>query len=775
MFGANIHKWQRWSSRLFLTVLVIVLAFLCFLVLDLCFPLRVQVPYSTLMLDRNKQVLFAALAPDDRWRMLTEPDEIPDSLRNAFLYKEDQYFYSHPGVNPGAVMRAIWNNISKGKKTSGASTITMQVARLLEKRKRTYGNKIIEMFRALQLEKKYSKDEILALYFNLVPYGGNIEGVKAASVLYFDKLPSSLSLAELTILTIVPNRPTSLRPGKNNEVLKEARDLWLTRFKNAGIFSEEAINSALNEPIVLKRLPAPRKTPHLAYRLLRHYPEKKQHVTTIDQGVQARTEELVLNYSRRMATRQIYNAAVMVVDNHTKQVLAYVGSSDFGDNEHGGQIDGIRAVRSPGSTLKPLIYGMGMDEGLVTPKTTMADVPTDFGGFAPENFDETFHGKVTVETSLAFSLNIPAVKMLQQVTVPKAVDRLKKCGFRKLNAQTGYVGLSLALGGCGVTLEELTGLFSAFADKGKWQSLKYLKSDTSRLHYQVLSPASDFMITQILNQIERPDLPHHSESNFHVPKIAWKTGTSYGRKDAWSIGYNQRYTIGVWLGNFSGHGVHDLSGADIATPLLFQIFNTLDYNSSAEWFKAPPNLKTRYVCSETGLPAGEFCEHTTHDYFIPTVSPSSHCEHQKYFFVSSDEHYSYCMQCLPETGYKKKLYPVLPPDLANYYRVQKIPFAEVPEHNPKCLRISQDHAPEITSPLHKKEYLLEKADPSELALKCETQHQVREVFWYVNDKFIKKAAPAETVFYKPTAGKLKISCVDDQGRNSEINVTVRFY
>ncbi|MCU0428885.1 MAG: penicillin-binding protein 1C [Cytophagaceae bacterium] len=746
-----------------------------FFLLHYLFPLPDKIPYSTLILDSKQEVLYASLASDDRWRMKTEANEIPDSLTNAFLFKEDQYFYWHPGINPAAIVRALWNNSWQGKRTSGASTITMQVARLLEPKPRTIGAKLIEAFRALQLEYTYSKEEILLLYFNLVPYGGNIEGIKSASVLYFNKLPQRLSISELTLLTIIPNRPTSLSPGKNEALLLSSRNSWLRAFREHHIFSEEAIESALQEPIVMKRLPAPRKVPHLAYRLLKQYPGSTQLQTHIKSSIQASVEELAYNYTQRMKSKRIYNASVLVIDNKSRQVIAYLGSSDFQDHQNGGQINGIRALRSPGSTLKPLIYGIGMDEGLVTPKTIFNDVPTDFNGFAPQNFDNTFHGKVSLEEALAYSLNIPAVKMLQQIGVPTLSARLKKAGFRKLAQQNDYLGLSMALGGCSVTLEELCGLYAALARKGQWAPLQTTTRDTSTSQYPILSASSAYMITGILASIERPDLPNGAESNFHIPKIAWKTGTSYGRKDAWSIGYNQRFTIGVWLGNFSGHGVHELSGADVATPLLFQVFNALDYNSSSAWYAAPGELRTRYVCTESGLPSGEFCSHTSLDFFLPGISPALRCEHLQYIMTDEKEHISYCHQCAPENGYKKKLYPVLAPELANFYRKEKIPFQEIPPHNPSCQRVLNDQAPRITSPLHKKEYLIEKDDPSPLALRCETQHQVREVYWYINDAFYQKASPSETVFFAPATSSIKISCVDDQGRNANCSIVVKFY
>lgn len=762
---------QRWRIGIGVCAGAVVL----FFVLDVVFPLRATVRYSQLVTAEDGTVLYAFLSPDDKWRMKTERDEISPTLRETIVYKEDKWFYWHYGVNPVSIVRAAWNNVVQGRRTSGASTITMQVVRLLEPRSRTMWSKLIEVFRAVQMEMRYSKAEILQLYLNLVPYGGNIEGVKSASLLYFGRLPNTLSIAQITALSIIPNRPTSLRIGSNNDVLLRARNKWLERMKRDGVFSAQEIADALAEPLDALRSDAPRTAPHFAWRMKRVFPTESIIKTHIQPSVQAKVEMLAANYNRRLQNGNINNAAVLVVDNATRNVVAYLGSPNFDDHEHHGQVDGVKAVRSPGSTLKPLVYALAFDQGVVTPKTVLTDVPITFSGYTPENFDQKFHGAVTVEKALAYSLNIPAVKLLNEVGVPLLVDKLKQARFRQIAKDERKLGLSTVLGGCGVRLEELAGLYTAFANEGRYAPLHWVRSDTGSTSTQIVSAASAFLLTDILSQMARPDLPHNYESSMHVPRIAWKTGTSYGRRDAWSVGFNKRYTVAVWVGNFDGEGAPDLTGANTATPLLFDIFNSIDYNSPNRWFFPPKQLDFRLVCSQTGLPPNDECTDLVSDYYIPTISSNVLCEHSKQVYVSADEQTSYCMTCLPQNGYKVKTYPNYPPELVALYRAEHIVFEEVPLHNLNCPRILSEGAPVITSPVAGQEYIVDKGEEPQLLLAATLDNNVKTVYWFVDDKLYTTARAGERVFWKPTdRGQVKISCSDDRGRNSNIWVRVEY-
>ena len=759
----------RFFKRLGISILgLIVLFFL----LNWIFPLPDKIEYSTIVTDNKGEVVNAYLTKDQKWRMKTELNEISPLLQKTIIAKEDKHFYSHPGVNPLAVIRAFFNNLFKMRRTSGASTITMQVAKSLEPGRRNIFSKIREMFRAFQLELKYSKKEILQMYLNIVPYGGNIEGVKAASLLYFKKNPDHLSLAEITALSIIPNRPTSLVIGRNNDLIIKERNRWLNKFADEKVFTKKEIEDALAEPLNATRGVVPHYIPHLSYKLKKQGSDIIK--TNIDLNTQLKTEKLVEDYIRTQRLKNIKNAAVVIIDNKTHKVITYVGSSNFFDTTDGGQVNGANAVRQPGSTLKPLLYGMCFDEGLLTPKTIMTDVAVNYNGYAPENYDEKFNGYVTVETALEHSLNIPAVKGLKLLGPEKMIQKLSNCNFKQIQKDRRKLGLSLILGGCGTTLEELTGLFSSFANNGIYISPSFTQGDTVHSRLTVISPASNFMVNEILSKINRPDFPLNWAATEKMPKIAWKTGTSYGKKDAWSVGYNKNFTVGIWTGNFSGVGAADLSGANIATPLLFKIFNTIDYDSDEEWFTQPKDCDIRQVCSETGLVPSEHCTSLVTDYFIPLISSTQVCSNWQEIMISPNEKMSYCKACAPETGYKKKWYKIVEPDMQAWFEENRITYQKIPPHNPECELIFKGAAPVINSPVNGTEYLINKKDPEPLQLICKTANDVDKVYWYINNKFYKSSNAGEKQFFIPEEGPVKISCTDDKGRNRDIKITVKY-
>jgi len=769
----KFHITQKAILRFFKRLgLAIVALIVLFFLLNWIFPLPDKIEYSPIVTDNKGEVINAYLTSDQKWRMKTELDEISPLLRKTIITKEDKYFYSHPGVNVFAVTRAFFKNLFRMKRTSGASTITMQVARALEPRKRNILSKIIEMFRAFQLELKYSKDEILQMYLNLVPYGGNIEGVKSASQLYFKKNPDHLSLAEITALSIIPNRPSSLVMGKNNDRIIEERNRWLKKFAKDKVFTEKEIEDALAEPLIASRGTVPHYIPHLAYKLKKQGGDLIR--TNIDLNTQLKTEKLVEDYIRTQRLRNIKNAAIVIIDNKTHKVITYVGSSGFADSTDGGQVNGANAIRQPGSTLKPLLYALCFDEGLLTPKAVVTDVAVNYQGYAPENYDQKFNGYVTVEYSLDHSLNIPAVKSLKLLGRDKLIHKLFECEFKQIQKDQRKLGLSMILGGCGTTLEEMTGLFSIFANDGDFYSPAYLKTDTNHSKKNIVSPAAVYMINEILSKVGRPDFPLNWSATERMPKIAWKTGTSYGRRDAWSIGYNKNYTVGVWVGNFSGVGVADLSGANVATPLLFKIFNTIDYDSDEEWFQQPKDCDIRKVCSETGLIPTDHCTNLTTDYFIPLISSNQTCNNWQEIMVSEDEKISYCKSCAPQNGYKKKWYKLMEPDMQSWYEDNRIAYTKIPAHNPDCELIFKGNAPFITFPVNGSEYLISKKSPDPLQLVCKTSNDVSKVFWYINDKFYKSANTGEKQFFVPLEGSVKISCTDDKGRNRDIKISVKY-
>ncbi|MBK9097742.1 MAG: penicillin-binding protein 1C [bacterium] len=452
-----IKKYNR-TVKIVLTILV------GFVVLDLIFPLPDRKEFSIEIHAKDGTLLTAYLTSDDKWRLRTELEEVSPELIKAIIEKEDSWFYWHPGINPVALVRALYRNITSGEVESGASTITMQVARMLEPKKRTYFNKLGEMFRAIQLEVKYSKEEILELYLSLLPFGGNIEGVKSASYIYFDRPPNKLSLAQSITLAVIPNDPNYLRLDRSNEEIIYNRNYWIKKFKQEKTFSSSDLNDALNEPVERNRYQMPVIAPHFSQYVKDNFQGDILN-TTIDLSIQQTAEIILLRNVKKVFYKGITNGAVLVIDNRNSSVVAYCGSADFYDEGSFGQVNGITAIRSPGSTLKAPLYAYAFDEGNLTPQMKFADIPTDFHGYQPENYDLKFYGNVSAEFSLVNSLNIPAVKLIEQVGLNNFTNFLKGCGFNQIQKQKNRLGLSMILGGCGTNLQELTRLFTAFARK----------------------------------------------------------------------------------------------------------------------------------------------------------------------------------------------------------------------------------------------------------------------------------------------------------------------
>ncbi|MCC6516508.1 MAG: penicillin-binding protein 1C [Chitinophagales bacterium] len=767
-----MQKFYSFLARHQLKFLSLCCLLMLFNVVDLLFPLPTQKDYSTIIEAENGYILSAFLTHDDKWRMYTQLDEITPTVQKAFIHKEDKWFYWHFGVNPIAIVRALYNNTIAQRRTSGASTITMQVARMLEPKERNILSKIKEIARALQLEWNYSKDEILQLYLNLVPYGSNIEGVKSASYLYFGKLPNQLSLAEVTTLTIIPNRPTSLQLGKKNIAIQEVRNRCLLKFKKNKVFSETEIDDALEEPLTAYRRTPPKIAAHFCIRLKKQFQSIPIIPTYINYNMQLDVEEMVNNYSKILQFKDIKNAAVFIVDNQNHQVISYVGSPDFTSVSTQGQVDGVKAIRSPGSTLKPLIYGLAFDKGIYTPRSIITDVPIDFDGYTPENYDEHFHGKVAMADALAQSLNIPAVKVLNDIELNTLINTLDKIDFKQIEKDKDKLGLSTALGGCGVSLEELVGMYSIFANNGTFEAPKMTALTKSNQAIEILSPQANYMVAQILTTLRRSDLPNRAESVINLPKIAWKTGTSYGRRDAWSIGFNNKYTVGVWCGNFDGKGVPELNGADIATPLLLQIFNLIAKNNDKDWFKRPKDLQFRKVCAESGDIPNEHCTDLIFAYYIPGKSANKKCTHLKKVWVSMDSTIAYCSSCVGNNNYIEKWYPNYAPELIAFYESKNLPYQKTPEHNTNCVKIKESNYPIITKPVNGLTYYIHSTN-QKLMLSAQAANDVEQLAWYVDNKFIRSAPKNETIFIDASLGKIKISCVDDKGRNTDAWIIVK--
>ncbi|MFZ2870488.1 penicillin-binding protein 1C, partial [Zavarzinia sp.] len=546
------------------------------LVLDRAYPLPLDLvaSRSTIVLDASGQPLRAFQADDGRWRFTAQPADVDPRFIAMLTAYEDRRFRDHWGVDPVAVLRAAGQAVVAGSIVSGASTLSMQTARLIQPRPRTFGAKLIEMARALQLEAHLSKDEILGLYLTLAPYGGNLEGVRAASLFYFGKEPDHLTDGEAALLVALPQSPERRRPDRHEDVARRMRDEVLTRVAEAGVITEAAAREAMEEAVPVARLPAPFFAPHLAERLHRADPAASVIASMIDRDLQQKLEDLAArNIGQFEATA---NIAILVVANEGRRVVASVGSAGYFDRRRAGPIDMTMAVRSPGSALKPFIYGMGFEDLVCHPETIVVDRPTHFGGYAPKNFDRLYRGEVKLAEALQLSLNIPAVAVLDLVGPRRFSARLAASGVRlRLPDPGAEPSLPIALGGVGVTLRDLVTLYAALADGGRALPLRDRIHDEAGVPATLLSASAAWQVTAILR--DTPPPPHllPGESTSDGRQIAYKTGTSYGFRDAWAIGYDRDYTVGVWVGRPDGSFSPGRMGREAAAPLVFAAFSML--------------------------------------------------------------------------------------------------------------------------------------------------------------------------------------------------------
>ncbi len=517
---------------------------------------------SVEVLDRDGTLLRAYTVEDGRWRLPVSLAEVDPEFIELLLNFEDRRFYDHAGVDWRAMARAAWQAVTNGRIVSGASTITMQVARLLEDSGTgEWGGKLRQIRLALALERQLTKDEILTLYLHLAPYGGNIEGIRAATFTWFGQEPAQLTTAEAALLVAIPQAPNSRRPDRNPENAHAARDRVLTRALTFGALSEEEVTWAMAEPLPTERHDFPLLAPHLSDRMLAEDPAGQHHLT-IDATLQAQMEALAREAVRGQGDR--LNAAIMVMDHQTGEVLASVGSAEYSDNPLQGFVDMTQALRSPGSTLKPLIYGLGFEAGLIHPESLIEDRPTRFGSYAPQNFDRIFRGELSVRRALQASLNIPVVTLLEELGPAELMNRMRRAGMDP-ELPAGQPGLAVALGGVGVTMEDLMRMYGALASGGEFVPLHYRQGDRAGEPVQVLSPVASWYVGDILSDMIPP-------ANAPRNGLAYKTGTSYGHRDAWAFGYDGRHVVGIWLGRADGASVPGAFGADVAAPLLFQAF-----------------------------------------------------------------------------------------------------------------------------------------------------------------------------------------------------------
>ncbi|MDE1533067.1 peptidoglycan glycosyltransferase PbpC [Pseudomonas carnis] len=536
------------------------------------------------------------------WRYPVHTSEVSPYYLDALLTYEDRWFYQHPGVNPLALVRATWQNLSGVRVVSGGSTLSMQVARLLDPHSRTLHGKLRQLWRTAQLEWHLSKDEILNLYLNRAPFGGTLQGVAAASWAYLGKSPSQLTHAEAALLAVLPQAPSRLRPDRHPQRAQEARDKVLRRLAEFQVWPQSAVDEALEEPLLLAPRLEPSLAPLLARRLNR--PDSPPLIrTTLDATLQRRLEDLLLGWRARLPEHT--SAAILVVEEESMAVRAYLGSVDINDTKRFGHVDMISALRSPGSTLKPFLYGMALDDGLIHSESLLQDVPRRYGDYRPGNFSMGFTGAVPASTALSSSLNLPAVQLLEAYGPKRFAAQMRIGGMPLALPALAEPNLALILGGAGSRLEDLVSGYSALARDGKSATLR-LQPDDALRERPLLSPGAAWIVRRILSGQARPDRDPRAEL-VQRPVLAWKTGTSYGFRDAWAIGVGPRYLIGVWIGRPDGTPVPGQFGLASAAPLMLQVHDVLTNRDSQRGISAPvkpvpANIGVAAICWPLGQP-----------------------------------------------------------------------------------------------------------------------------------------------------------------------------
>ena len=732
-------------------------------------------PSSDFIYSRDGHLLNCFTSTDGYWRKPVRLDHISPRLIQSVIACEDRWFYYHPGFNPASLALAAVDNVKAGRFVRGGSTITMQIARMMEPKSRTIPNKIIEILRAVQLELAFSKDELLEMYFNLAPYGGNIEGVGAAAYMYFDKSPEYLSPAEAAVLTAIPASPSQFRPDRDIGKCTARRDRVLQYLRDKSILSAADYEQALKEELPVRRVTAVVAAPHFCQSLTLVESGRPDIVSTLDYKLQRTCERLARNYQGTLAQKGIYNLSVVIIDNRTGELLALVGSADFADAAHHGQVNGALAPRSPGSALKPFVYALGFDKGVISPALKVEDLPVSYAGYIPVNYDNEYHGLVSVSEALIQSLNVPAVNLAAKIHLEEVYDLLHRGGITTLDKKYFEYGLPLILGSGEVTLLELTNLYATLARGGAYLPVTAVKSDDKPQPRRLLSQDACYLVTEILSELKRPDLPASWEFTPDIPRVAWKTGTSFGRRDAWAVGYNPDFTVGVWAGNFSAEGSISIVGAEVAAPLMFDIFNQLPSSGGKSWFSTPSGIDQRPVCAVSGRVADDDCPDRVIEPFIPGVSPVEKCTVHRKILVDTQSEYQVCRYCSAGRRTKETIIEQWPPRLAAWLSAKGL-VGLVPPHNPQCRGLFAGEAPVITSPEREALYIVRPNVPAEyqkILFEASSANDSRRLYWFLDGRLYSTADGNGRVFYAPQQGSHQLMCVDDYGRSSTLTFQVQ--
>ncbi len=727
--------------------------------------------FSRAVFDRQGNLLNLSLSSDEKYRLFVPYEKINEYTKKALLTYEDKRFFSHFGVDVISLARAAAAMMAGGRR-QGASTLTMQVARLRWRLDTSsFSGKIIQILRALQLERHYSKEEIAEAYYNLCPMGGNVEGIGAAALIYFNTEADRLNLPQAAAQAVIPQNPEKRHPLKKGgqqhiaAAVQRLKALW-------GEAYGESETAAFDLPVLFeKHLP---KTAMHTVRRVKKLTTTGNIRTTLDGIWQQKLEQTLKTYIDKQRTLGVKNAAAIIVNRKTMEVIAEAGSADFFDAEISGQVDGLTALRSPGSVLKPFIYALALEQGIIHPLSLLRDVPENYGLYTPENFDHGFSGLINATDALVQSRNIPAVELLQALKGNSFYDLLQKAGVPKLKPAMHY-GLALALGGAEVTMQNLAELYAMLGNLGAFRQLRYFTEETESPAVSLLMPESAFLTVEMLKNnpaTDRHALPYLAKRDGYF--VAWKTGTSFGFRDAWSAGIAGDYVFVAWLGNFDNTPNNALVGREMAAPLMFTLIRQM---AAEGLIKAPvfaadmPELTKVDICLATGELADEDCEITSSTYFIPNITKTPYRHITRKIPIDKATGKRACRHMPPLT--ELKAYQFWDSDIYKIYEQAGIRLNRPPEFAENCAVVSDivsGKAPVIKSPVNGSRLISHTAN-AKISLKAETDADATEVFWFVNDVFVGKSGRFDSLETDLPNGKAAIRAVDNLGRVATVSIT----
>ena len=752
-----------------------------------CLPENLfQEPLSSVITDKNGKVLSARIAKDGQWRF-PEIETIPEKFEKCIIQFEDENFYYHQGVDLLALVRAAKQNIGKNKIISGGSTIPMQVIRLSRKKsKRSYFEKLMEIIWATRLSLTNSKKNILSLYASYAPFGSNIVGLEAASWRYFGRSPEELTWAESATLAVLPNAPAMIYPGKNQIKLLKKRNKLLYKLKSEGIISEEDFLLAVNEPLPKKAFGIPNLVPHLLQKAVTDYGEGLRISTTIDEALQQNIDNQVNDHAKWLQANEIHNACAVVIQISTGEIIAYVGNTKKTKTEdHGNEVDIISSPRSTGSLLKPFLYGAMLNDGELLPNTLVPDIPTQIGGFSPKNFNLTYDGAVPAHRALERSLNVPCVKMLQQYGLEKFHFRLKQFGLKSINRPANDYGMSLILGGAEGKLLELCGAYASLADqlnqfneksepdKKITYAISYINKQEkkiiqppidNRLNEKVISPAAIYLTFEAMAEVSRPDIDASWQRLSSSQKIAWKTGTSFGFRDAWAIGLTKDYVVGVWSGNADGEGRPGLTGISCAAPLLFRIFGMLPKSSS--WFNMPASeMKRIEVCAKSGHRISPNCNEKILQWVPANSQNSLPCPYHKTISLNKEGNARVNADCYNTSAIRYETWFILPPAIEHYYQPKNVFYKTLPPFDKTCGVNSGKNMEMIYPKTNAKIFIPLEISGKQGKTVFEVAHSNPNatIFWDIDGIYLGTTTQFHQLGLNPEKGFHRVTVTDDTG------------